>query len=59
VNWYTWAWWFVVIGGLNWLLVGVFGRDIIDMLNVGMTVGRIVYLVVGVSALYVLFGKKM
>jgi len=58
VNLYKWAWWLVIIGGLNWLLVGLFNNDIIGMLGLGMTIGRIVYVVIGVSALYVLFGKK-
>ncbi len=56
---YKWAWWLVIIGGLNWLLVGLFNQDIVSWLGLGMTVGRIVYLLVGVSTLYVLFGKKM
>ncbi len=56
---YKWAWWLVIIGGLNWLLVGLFNQDIVSWLGLGMTVGRIVYLLVGVSTLYVLFSKKM
>ena len=58
VNLYKWAWWLVIIGGLNWLLVGLFNNDIIGMLGLGMTIGRIVYVLVGVSTLYVLLGKK-
>ncbi len=56
---YKWAWWLVIIGGLNWLLVGLFNQDIVSWLGLGMMVGRIVYLLVGVSTLYVLFSKKM
>jgi uncharacterized protein len=51
----------LVIGGLNWGLVGFFGFDLVAWLfgGAGMMVARIVYALVGLSALYVLviFGK--
>ena len=51
----------LVIGGLNWLLVGLFQKDVFGFLGMDMAswLPRIVYLLVGVSALYWLFGKKM
>jgi uncharacterized membrane protein YuzA (DUF378 family) len=53
------AWILVIIGGLNWLLVAVVGWDISRFLG-GMDSGlsRIVYLLVGLSALYELFTHK-
>ncbi len=47
----------LIIGGLNWLLVGLFGWDI-GMLFGGMEamVSRVIYVLVGVAALYELFG---
>lgn len=49
----------VVVGGLNWLLVGLFNTD------VGAWIGgmdsiqaKIVYILVGLSALYMLFTHK-
>lgn len=55
------AWWLLVIGGLNWALVGLFGKDIFTLLGISMDalLARLVYLLVGVSALYALFGKKI
>ena len=49
-----------MIGGLNWALVGLFGKDLFVLLGIGMSawLARIIYLLVGVSALYALFGKK-
>lgn len=49
----------LVIGGLNWLLVGVIGWDV-GMLFGGMTavVSRIIYILVGLSALYEIFSHK-
>ncbi|WP_373231040.1 DUF378 domain-containing protein [Cohnella sp.] len=46
----------VIIGGLNWLLVGLFEYDVVSEIFGGTTeVGsRIVYTVVGIAALYAL-----
>ncbi len=47
----------LVIGGLNWLLIGLgVGWEIGDLL--GATVSRIVYVLVGLSALYEIFTHK-
>ncbi len=45
----------LVIGGLNWLLVGLFGVDVVAALfgGQGAIVSRIVYVLVGISAVYV------
>jgi uncharacterized membrane protein YuzA (DUF378 family) len=54
------AWWLLIIGGLNWLLVGLFQKDLFVLL--GMDMGawfpRLVYILVGLSGVYALFGKK-
>ena len=44
----------LVIGGLNWLLVALFGWDISNFLPGGMTgwTARFIYLLVGLSAIY-------
>lgn len=45
----------VVIGGLNWGLVGLLGFDLVAALFGKMSIlARIVYILVGVSAIYVL-----
>ena len=43
----------LVVGGLNWLLVGVFGWDISQWLG-GMdsVVARVIYVLVGAAAVY-------
>ena len=44
----------VIIGGLNWGLVGLVGLDLVATLLGAMTVlSRIVYVLVGLSAIYV------
>ena len=54
----------LVIGGLNWLLVGLFGFDLVaSIFGAGAMLAKIVYILVGLSAVYVLFslgklGKK-
>ena len=43
----------MIIGGLNWGLVGLFGFDLVARLFGDMTIiSRIVYLLVGISALW-------
>lgn len=48
----------LIVGGLNWLLVGVFEWDLVAWIFGGMEFGetnvasRIVYILVGVCALY-------
>ncbi len=46
----------LVVGGINWGLVGFFDYNLVDELfGEGSTVARIVYGVVGVAAVYKLF----
>ena len=49
----------LVIGGLNWLAFGLFGWDVGQLLG-GMdsVVSRVVYVVVGLSAIYELVVHK-
>jgi len=49
----------LVIGGLNWLLVGLFSWDV-GMLFGGQAaiVSRVIYVLVGLSALYLLATHK-
>jgi len=49
----------IIIGGLNWLLVGIFGWDVGELFG-GQTaiVSRVIYILVGLSALLNLFTNK-
>jgi uncharacterized membrane protein YuzA (DUF378 family) len=53
------TWLLIIIGALNWLLVGVFGWDV-GMLFGGQAalISRIIYILVGVSAIYEIFTHK-
>lgn len=43
----------VIVGGLNWLLVGAFGFDLVATLfGAGSVLARAVYILVGLSALW-------
>ncbi|MFP4514786.1 MAG: DUF378 domain-containing protein [Parcubacteria group bacterium] len=45
----------LVVGGLNWLLVGLFSFDLVAYIFGYMsTVSKIVYVLVGLSAIYTL-----
>lgn len=43
----------VIVGGLNWGLVGLFGFDLVAaILGAGSALARVVYVLVGLSALW-------
>ncbi len=46
----------VIVGGLNWLLFGLFSLDVVSYL--GTTLANIVYILVGISAIYLLVTHK-
>lgn len=49
----------VIVGGLNWGLVGLFNFDLVATLFGNMSlVSRVVYVLVGVSAIYLLINVK-
>ena len=46
----------LIIGGLNWGLVGLFGFDLVAAIFGPMTaISRIVYVLVGLAALYAIY----
>ena len=46
----------LIIGGLNWGLVGIFGFDLVaTIFGDGAFLTKLVYILVGLSALYLLF----
>ncbi len=46
----------LVVGGVNWGLVGFFDYNLVDMIfGVGSTITRVVYSLVGLSALWMLY----
>lgn len=53
LNWLTLI--LLIVGGLNWLLVGLFGFDLVATIFGDMSsISRVVYVLVGISAVYVL-----
>lgn len=58
------AWWLIIIGALNWLLVGLFQLDVVAAVFGGSEVmwSRVVYVLIGLAGIYLLpqaFGVKM
>lgn len=52
------AWLLVIVGGLNWGLVGFFKWDLVAAIFGDMSaVSRLVYDLVGISALYLILAK--
>ena len=46
----------VIIGALNWLLVGIGVGDVVGYL--GSVLAKIIYILVGLSAIYLIFTHK-
>lgn len=56
---HTVAFIFLIIGGLNWLVVGVIGWDVGEIFGgQGALVSRIIYVLVGIAALIEVFSHK-
>ena len=46
----------VIIGGLNWLLVGLFSFDLVAAIFGELAViSRIIYILVGLAAIYIIY----
>lgn len=59
------AWVLVIVGGLNWLLVGIFDWDLVSAIfggggvpGAGGVIATIIYILVGLAALWLVFGMK-
>lgn len=46
----------LIIGGLNWGLVGVFGINLVGMLFAGTMIDTVIYAAVGLAALWQAYG---
>jgi len=58
MHWIGWI--LLVIGGLNWGLVGAFNYNLVDSIfGEGSTIGRIIYVLVGLAALWMIGGHFM
>ena len=50
----------VIVGGLNWLFVGLFEMDLVtSVFGEGSTLTKVVYVLVGLAALWMLWGLVM
>lgn len=48
----------VIIGGLNWGLVGLFGFDlVVSLFGTWPALVSLIYIVVGLSAIYLIFSR--
>ncbi len=53
------AWILLIVGGLNWGLVGLFNFNLVDTIfGMGSTMSMVVYSLVGLSALLAIFRWK-
>lgn len=47
----------LLIGGLNWGLIGAFETNVVEMILVNATLIKIVYILVGLAAIYEIVGR--
>jgi uncharacterized membrane protein YuzA (DUF378 family) len=58
MDWVVWI--LLFVGGLNWGLVGAFDFNLVDSIfGVDSSIGMIVYILVGLAAIWSLFGMFM
>ena len=59
-NTFDWiAWVLVIIGGLNWGLVGAFGFNLVSTIFGAVSwLESLIYILVGISAIYMIFTYK-
>lgn len=56
LNWLDWtAFTLLIIGGLNWGLVGIFGFNLVTAIFGTALLSRTIFTIVGLSALYSIF----
>lgn len=56
LNWLDWtAFTLLIIGGLNWGLVGLFGFNLVTAIFGATLFGRTIFTLVGLSALYSIY----
>jgi len=48
----------LIIGGLNWGLVGLFNFNLVSFLFGGSLVGKLIYILVGISAIWAIIKIK-
>ena len=51
------AWWLVIIGGLNWGLVGLADLNLIAVIFGTSFFARLIYIIIGVGAAYLLYER--
>lgn len=51
------SWILVVIGGVNWLLVGLFRVDIVGSIFGDSIIARLIYIIIGLAACYLIYLK--
>jgi uncharacterized protein len=51
------AWILVIIGGINWLLIGLVRLDIVHLIFGASIIARLIYIIIGLAACYLIYLK--
>jgi uncharacterized membrane protein YuzA (DUF378 family) len=51
------AWWLVIVGGINWGLIGLADLNLVGIILPVTFLARLVYILVGLGAAYLIYEK--
>jgi len=51
------SWILVIIGGINWLLIGLINLNVVSMIFGDSIIARLIYILVGLGACYLIYEK--
>lgn len=51
------SWILVIIGGINWLLIGLINLNVVSMIFGETIIARVIYILVGLGACYMIYAK--
>ncbi len=51
------CWILVIVGGINWLLVGLFTHDAVSLIFGASFITRLIYIIIGLAACYLIYLK--
>ena len=51
------SWILVIIGGINWLLIGLINLNLVAMIFGESMISRLIYIIVGLAACYMIYDR--
>lgn len=55
IAWICWI--LVIVGGVNWLLIGLINLNIVSLIFGASIIARLIYIIIGLAACYLIYLK--